>query len=288
MRGNYQRETTSALLWLVSALVAGFALQLVLEWNFDAPALYQSVGLTTSALAEGRVWTLLTHSFLHSPHFIFHVVGNVVALYFLGRELLPILGARRFLGTYAAATLVGGLTWLAVHWRLGGDPLLGATAAVDAFLIIYVCFFPNHKFNFLLFFIIPVSLKPKHLAFALAGFDLWSLIYFEIPGATLPLGLTAASSAHLGGMAVGLAYYRFIHDAEWSLRQLGAVAAPPMNQAKPTPAVPATPVNARGSRDEIRAEVDRILDKINREGFTALTVAEKRILDEARDVISRR
>jgi hypothetical protein len=42
------------------------------------------------------------------------------------------------------------------------------------------------------------------------------------------------------------------------------------------------------NRDHLRAEVDRILDKINSEGFGALTEDEKRRLDEARDLLSRR
>ena len=43
-----------------------------------------------------------------------------------------------------------------------------------------------------------------------------------------------------------------------------------------------------GNRENLRAEVDRILDKINSQGFGALTAEEKRILDEARDLLSRR
>jgi hypothetical protein len=41
------------------------------------------------------------------------------------------------------------------------------------------------------------------------------------------------------------------------------------------------------NRSDLRAEVDRILDNINREGFGALTEEEKRLLDEARDLLSR-
>jgi hypothetical protein len=40
-------------------------------------------------------------------------------------------------------------------------------------------------------------------------------------------------------------------------------------------------------RDHLRAEVDRILDKINSKGFGALTSEEKKTLDEARDLLSR-
>jgi hypothetical protein len=41
------------------------------------------------------------------------------------------------------------------------------------------------------------------------------------------------------------------------------------------------------NRDDLRAEVDRILDKINSQGFGALTEEEKRKLDEAKDMLSR-
>ena len=50
---------------------------------------------------------------------------------------------------------------------------------------------------------------------------------------------------------------------------------------------PAYSVNV-GDRGHLRAEVDRILDKINSDGFGSLSADEKRVLDEARDLISRR
>jgi hypothetical protein len=48
---------------------------------------------------------------------------------------------------------------------------------------------------------------------------------------------------------------------------------------------PTAPVR---DKEHIRAEVDRILDKINSEGFNALTADEKRVLDDAKDLLSRR
>jgi hypothetical protein len=41
------------------------------------------------------------------------------------------------------------------------------------------------------------------------------------------------------------------------------------------------------NRKDLRTEVDRILDKINSEGFGALTKEEKLLLDEAHDLLSR-
>lgn len=307
MRDDYPRERTSVLTWLISAIIAGFVLQVVFKspWlgarNHDQ--LQDFLGLSITGLKQGSAWTLLTHSFLHSPGFIFHVIGNVLALYFLGRELLPMIGSRRFLGVFGAATLVGALAWTAVHWRFGGishygtpDQYIGATAAVLALFVVFACFFPNQEMNFLLFFLFPVTIKPKHIAFFLASLDVVGLLVYEIPGTPLPFNLVLASSAHLGGMLTGFVYYRFAHEARWLIgspdradielprwmkRTKKALPAPPPQQ-------PAYHVNVEpATREDIRAEVDRILDKINSHGLGALTPQEKRVLDDAKDLLSR-
>jgi hypothetical protein len=98
-----------------------------------------------------------------------------------------------------------------------------------------------------------------------------------------------APSAHLGGMAVGWIYFRFVHDAEWRLlnRRVSVELPRWMKRRQRMAAAPARPVSA-GNRDEFRAEVDRILDKITSQGFGALTAEEKRVLDEARELLSKR
>src|SRR4051812_15939798 len=108
MRDDYQRERTSLLTWLLSAIAAGFVLQIVLgsPWFGGGQSFNDLFALTIPALHAGRIWTLFTHSFLHSTHFLFHIIGNVLALFFLGRELLPMLGGRRFLGLYAMAIVL--------------------------------------------------------------------------------------------------------------------------------------------------------------------------------------
>src|SRR5690349_21575506 len=167
LRGDYQEEKTSALTWLLSAIIAGFVLQVLFGASWMSGAgdrLENLMGLTIPAFQDGWAWTLFTHSFLHRPGFIFHVVGNCLALYFLGRELIPILGTRRFLGLYVAATVVGGLAWTATHWRFGSGDLIGATSAIEALFVVFACFAPNREMNFLLFFVFPITIKPKHIA----------------------------------------------------------------------------------------------------------------------------
>lgn len=292
-RHTYPRERTSALTWLISAIVAAFALQLVLgsRWMHGEQLVYQGLALSTPGLAAGHFWTLLTHAFLHRPGFIFHLIGNVLLLYFLGRELGPMLGNRRFFGLLAAATVAGGLAWAGVHWRFGGDEMMiGATTAVYALVILFACFFPQREMSFLLFFIVPVTLKPRQIATALIGFDAFGLLLYEVPGASLPLGITIAHSAHLAGALVGYLYYRYVHGAQWSAGRRRAIADLPRASRLPRKPVlvAAVPLDAPLPAIDIRVEVDRILDKINSDGLASLTAEEKRVLDEAKDAITRR
>lgn len=295
MREDYRRERTSALTWLIAAILAGFVLQLLV----DSPLIRggtqfsELMGLSTEGLKSGWLWTLLTHAFLHSTDFIVHVVINVLVLYFLGRELLPMLGTRRFLGLLAAATIVGGIFWATTHWQDEGQLHIGASAAIDALLILFACFFPNQQLSFLLFFLVPVTLKPKHLAFGITGAAIIGFFCYEIPGHSLPLEITIASSAHLGGILTGYFYYRFVHDVQWFISRGNVETDLPRwmkrtrNPERKTASAPVVQTVAP-TREDIRVEIDRILDKINSDGFGSLTAEEKRVLDDAKDLLSRR
>ena len=295
MRGDYQREKTSGLTWLLSAIIAGFLLQVLLSSSWLSGAndrLENALSLTLPALADGWVWTLFTHSFLHSTGFIFHIVGNCLLLYFLGRELIPILGTRRFMGLYVSATVIGGLAWTAVHWQFGSGQLLGATAAIDALFIVFACFFPNKPISFLLFFLFPVTIKPKHIAALVVSVDVFVLLVYELQGVLLPFNVEMASSAHLGGILTGFLYFRFVHSASWFNPEDRAEVDVPRwikRAKKPTAPPPVFDVTATPpptSPQDIRAEVDRILDKINSEGFASLSAEEKRVLDGAKNLLS--
>jgi membrane associated rhomboid family serine protease len=298
LRDDYPRERTSVLTWLISAMVAGFAIQFATEfsWVSAGRSAEHFLALSVPALQRGWIWTLLTHPFLHSTGFIVHVIFNLFALYFLGRELLPMLGSRRFLGLFAGATLLGGALWTATHWRFGGgEAHVGATPAVAALFTVFACFFPRQPLSFLLFFVFPVTVRPKQLVIGFLGISVLGFLIYELPGAMLPLDIRLSSSAHLGGVLAGLIYYRFGHETTWTFRRKGRDVELPawVTRAKKTPA--ATPTNFQvdvatptlPAKENIRAEVDRILDKINSEGLPALTAAEKALLDNAKDLLSR-
>ena len=283
MRDARQNGETSVLAWLIGMIVAGFVLQNVFTRVFQQG--YELEGffaLSPAALRAWHLWTPLTYSFLHAPDNLLHILGNLLALFFLGRALLPVLGARKFLWLYGTACVVGGLAWAAVHWRSGGL-LLGASAGVASLLIVFACLYPDREMTFLLFFVVPVTVKPKYVALACVSIDVFGCIFYEIVRAAAPF--TLAHSAHLGGMAVGWLYHRLVHEG-WRPRFRQEVELPRWAK-RPRAAAPKYEVDV-GKPGDLRAEVDRILDKINSRGFGALTPEEKRLLDEARDLLSRR
>jgi membrane associated rhomboid family serine protease len=289
MRDSYGRTTTSTLTWMLCALTAGFLIQTVFERAFESSHFSEFTGLTVDGVQRGWLWSFATYPLLHTN--VLHWLGNLVTLFFLGRELLPLMGERRFAWFSAFAAICGGLMWLLVHVKNGGV-LIGATPITCALLMLFACLHPNRTMPFLFFFM-PVTIKPKHLAWALAVISTLGLAVSEIHGDRFHLNI--AHSAHLGGMLAALLYFRFVHLREWRTPDGRAdielprwlskkqKAAPVEAPAKYTVNLPPPP-----SRESLKAEVDRILDKINSEGFAALTAEEKRLLDDARNQISRR
>jgi membrane associated rhomboid family serine protease len=292
---DYPRNRTSVLVWLIAAILAVFVLQvlfLALPIG-DKRLVTELLGLSPDRLKAGEVWRLFTYNLVHSTGLL-HVAGNVLGLYFIGREVLPLIGSRRFLALYASTVICGGLAWAASNWNYGGL-LLGASAGVMGLMVVFACFYPHRPITLLIFFVLPVTVKPKHLVLVLAAFDLLGYFIYEFPHAASTLGI--AHSSHLGGMAAGWLFHRCVIEGRWFqpgsrvqmelpgwMKRRRQAAVTPAYKVNVSPAAP----SASSSPADLRAEVDRILDKINSQGFGALTPEEKRRLDQARDLLSRR
>ncbi len=91
-------------------------------------------------------------------------------------------------------------------------------------------------------------------------------------------------------MLAGWLYFRFVHQqGKPFFKRKSAIELPSWfrKARKAEPVTPTYKVNL-SSGEDLRAEIDRILDKINSEGFQSLTAEEKYRLDHARDHLSRR
>jgi membrane associated rhomboid family serine protease len=287
IRDSYERRRTGVLTWLISSIVAVFAVQNIVTRVLGLGDGFEGVfGLAPAALKAGHLWTLVTYGFLHSTGNLLQVIVYGLAVFLLGREILPVTGARRFIGLYACALAAGGLVWTAAHWNQPAL-LVGSSAAVAALLVVYRCFYPDREIRFVLFFFMPVSITPRFLVLCLFAIDVCGLVFYELLGWPAPVYF--AHSAHLGGMAAGWIYFRYLHDSRWSHPQTVTQSELPrwVKQRGPAKA-PVVAAGQKGDRIQLRAEVDRILDKINSEGFGSLSDEEKRLLGEARDTITRR
>lgn len=288
MRESYGRTPgLSALTWLIIVITGGFIVEnIFLRWfGGDVASWFMRLlTLSSDGMLHGFVWSLGTHALLHNPNNLFHLLLTLLMLYMFGRVVMDEIGPRRMLTVFGAAVAVGGLAWLAVNWTHGGR-LYGASAGVSALMILFACLQPHQPITF---FMIDVGMRAKHLAIAFVAIDLLGLVLLEIPGRDSWFAMP--HSAHLGGMLAAWLYFRYLlqRDTEplfskpaielprWLRKNRKADLPPPSFKVNITP------------RDDMRAEIDRILDKINSDGFQSLTDDEKARLDRAREHLSRR
>ncbi len=289
LRNDYPQRGSGALTWLLSAIVAGFIVEAMFQRLFNTSAFSDWFQLTFHGLQRGHLWQVVSYSFIHPVEDVLSVLAvglNLLCLFTLGREMESLLGTKRFSLFYLGAVVLGAAGWLAVHFRTGGG-LTGAWPAILACLTLFACLNPNQEIKMLLLFV-PITIKPKHLAWILFALDFCGLAIWEIRGEASPL--RAPHSAHLGGMLAGYLYFRLIHQREWRQPDGPADIELPSWMHKTRKSSAALPgkfkVNLT-NREDLKTEVDRILDKINSEGFAALTEEEKHLLDEAHNKLSR-
>lgn len=237
---------------LINGLI--FFLQSFLGPQFNL-WLIQVFGLSREGLASGMVWELVTHMFLHGS--LLHLGVNMLGLWFVGQAVERWVGRKVFLQAYFLGGLLGGI--LQVVSFPGGN-LIGASGGVCAILLMFTTLEPEMPITALLFFVLPLRLRAKFLGYGVLGLSL-----------LLPLlGLDphVGHFAHLGGGLVGLA-------GGWWLRRTGRYHS----HSAPAPVASPGGQAARWSVSGPSAEIDRILNKVVKEGLHSLTPAERQIIE---------
>ena len=288
-----EAKQASAVTILLVVTIAIFVLQQVLNVSFPGIAgrenhfLADWFAFSSGNFKELKVWTVVSYAFLHSTSTLMHILGNMLGLFFMGRIVEPLLGKQQFLVLYFSGAVVGALTYLIFHFN-GGNTVVGASAAVFALISFFCLRFPEQPITLLLFFVIPLTIKPKWLFWGLLGFSIFSLLTAELPGTKY-----VAHSAHLGGFLVGVLYFRYIYNRQ-SGSFMGASERPTIEvpewfkRRKKTEGQTSYRVNRpTTSNQDLQKEVDRILDKINTSGFGSLSDVEKATLDRAKDILNK-
>ncbi|MGQ1889627.1 rhomboid family intramembrane serine protease [Thermophagus sp. OGC60D27] len=226
-----------------------------------------------------RPWTLISYMFLHYD--FFHLLFNVLYLYWFGRLFVELVDTGKLLTVYIWGGLGGAAFYLlafnllpAFYPGAGGAILLGASASVMAILFAVARIHPNHVVY--LFLIGPVKLK--YLALGAFLVDLIS-----IPG----MANAGGHLAHIGGALVGLYYGWRLTEGKIKGNFFDKVAYRAgalferRSKMKVTYKRPLTDMEYNAQKVRRQKELDRILEKIKHSGYDSLSKEEKELLFKA-------
>ncbi|MBX7075386.1 MAG: rhomboid family intramembrane serine protease [Pirellulales bacterium] len=213
-------------------------------------------------------WQLLTAGFAHDTTNVWHLLWNMYFLWLFGGEVERHYGRREFTLIYLALLVLASLTWVVcenIAYGFApppGDRMLGASGAVMGMAVIYACNFPRRVL--MLLGIIPVQVWILVSLYVM--FDLLQALQ-------VGRGSGTAVTAHLGGAVFGFLYFQSRFKLEdWfhgpSLKRLFK-RGPKLRVHRPE------------EDADLSARVDRVLEKISREGEASLTRAERKLLESA-------
>jgi membrane associated rhomboid family serine protease len=219
---------------------------------------------------EFRFWTPITYMFMHDG--VFHILFNMLWLYWMGQIFEEYLGNKRTIGVYLFGGLTGAFFFVLAYnvlpvfaqqpGLLAGSTVVGASAAVMAIVIATATLLPDY--TIFLMFIGPVRLK-------------WIALFIIILDFIGIAGFNAGGEiAHIGGALFGFVYVKQLQRGnDW----VGFFTK--LFRKRPKLTVAAKNNLKNTSNKPRQEEIDRILDKISQAGYDSLSKQEKEILFRA-------
>lgn len=235
-------------------------------------------------------WTLITYGFFHKG--LFHILWNMLFMYWFGRLITDFLGQNKLLGLYVWGVIGGGLLYLLAYNLLpyfapaiSNSVLLGASGGVIAIVVGAATFQPNYAVRLL--FLGPV--KMKYIA-----------AFYVVTSLLQSTGSNAGGEiAHLGGALMGyLVISQLQNGNDWSKPVVSFIVwikslfkpqpkikvsyrSQRKEKARATTKAGKTSTRKSAAAQTSQDEIDAILDKISAKGYDALTKEEKQKLFNA-------
>jgi membrane associated rhomboid family serine protease len=216
-------------------------------------------------------WRLVSYMFLHGG--FFHLLFNMLWLWWMGRSVEERLGPRTFCAIYFGSGIGGALLDVLLAQVFGIAYVVGASGAVFGVMVAFAMLYPRMP-------IMLILLPPIEARYVVAG--LIGLNLLALGGES-----NVAHVVHLGGAGFGYLLMKAwqngfdlsspIRTIEgWWLRLKGAYEKPKSPKNKNMYAVSDVEV----IEEVEQSELDEILEKISKKGYEALTKAEKKKLFE--------
>ncbi len=217
-------------------------------------------------------WQFITYGFVHDPSSAMHIIMNMAGLFFLGRYVEQLYGSKEFLRIYLVMIILGSLCFAlgsvvtsAITHQENNFHLLGASGAVSGVTILFVLNYPN-----VTLMLIPIPIPIKAWVIGVL------LVVFNFIGAVTPESGNVAYGVHIAGIIFAFFYFQY----RWNLgRFFGNIWRVPKFPSRPKFHIHKP--DEESQEPDLNAEVDRILEKISREGEGSLTRKERRTLETA-------
>jgi membrane associated rhomboid family serine protease len=219
-------------------------------------------GLTPALVKEGYVWQIVTYMFLHGG--LFHILFNMFALFIFGADIERAWGTKNFVKYYFITGIGAGVASFLLSFN-SQVTTIGASGAIFGLLVAFALMFPDRIIY--LYFLFPIRAKYMALLFGI----------IELIASFRYTGDGIGHFAHLGGMVIGYIYLK----ADWRIKSffrfifnIGSRWKEKSSEKK------------KERTERLMQRVDQILDKINQVGYQNLTKDEKKILEEASQILS--
>jgi membrane associated rhomboid family serine protease len=148
-----------------------------------------------------KIWQPVTYIFLHAID-PFHILFNMLTLWFMGRDVEQVWGKQRFVQYYLMCGVGAALVVILVDLATGRNTsTYGASGAVCGVMMAFAMMFPDRE---LFFFPLPFAVKAKYFVAILAAVNLLMV---------LPGGSGVSYIAHVGGFLVGYLYFKVAYNA---------------------------------------------------------------------------
>ena len=225
-----------------------------------------------------KPWQIITYSWLHGS--LFHLLMNMVLLYFVGQMFLQQFQNRNFYTFYFFGGIFGGIFFLLFQNIYNYSHLLvGASAAVYA--VFFFFFSYNPKMPVRLMFI-PSAFPLLYVGYVFIAFDVYNIISDQNAGGSI---------SHLGGALFGYLYMKqfekgndflgkFIFQIEglFKKREKSTFKTYKNTSSTNNQSVPRDDYDFNHLKVEKQKKIDTILDKISRSGYESLSKEEKDFL----------
>lgn len=228
-------------------------------------------------------WSLFTYMFLHVG--ALHLLFNMLWLYWFGQLFLSFFSARHYRGLYLLGGLCGGLLYLLAfnvfpyfEAYVHGSYLLGASASVLAIVVATAVRQPEYRVNFM--FVGAVRLK--YVALFMVVTDLLFVTSGNGGGHIAHLGGALAGWWFAASLQKGHDMTRWINQViDWFSGGFRLKNSPKKSKMKVERGGRAADYDYNSRKKQQSEEIDRILDKLKKSGYSSLTTEEKKRLFDA-------